>query len=351
MGELTLAAPVAGLTGKGRITADDVLLLRGEVFRDGIVTRAEAESLFALHASCRDQCAEWPGFFVEAVTDYIVHQEKPQGYISDDNAEWLIRAISRDGAVDTAVEMELLVSVLEKARSSPERLSAYALEQVALAVIDGDGPLAGAADRRRGVVDKGEVDLLRRVLYAFGGDGNIAITRAEAETLFRINDGTSEELNHPSWNELFVKVVANFVLSSSGYEPPSRTEALRRDAFFDNADANIGGFFARMVSGGVAGILEAYAAAGLRWKPGSKSTTAPTTVRMRRAGAVSRRGSALDRRPHRPRPRHPGERAGAAVVHQAGGSVASIRSSSRCSTRWLTRLTLAVVPQIPPNQS
>ena len=26
MGELTLAAPVAGLTGKGRITADDVLL-------------------------------------------------------------------------------------------------------------------------------------------------------------------------------------------------------------------------------------------------------------------------------------------------------------------------------------
>ena len=259
MGELTLAAPVAGLTGKGRITADDVQLLRREVFSDGIVTRAEAESLFALQASCADQCAEWPGFFVEAVTDYIVHQEKPQGYISDDNAEWLIRAISRDGAVDAAVEMELLVSVLEKAKSSPERLSAFALEQVAAAVIDGEGPLAEARTAARGAVDKGEVDLLRRVLYAFGGDGNIAITRAEAETLFRINDSTSEALNHPSWNELFVKVVANFVLSCSGYEPPSRTQALRRDAFFDNADANIGGFFARMATGGVAGILEAYA--------------------------------------------------------------------------------------------
>jgi hypothetical protein len=51
MGELTLTAPVAGLTGKGRITTDDVQLLRAEVFRDGIATRAEAESLFALHAS------------------------------------------------------------------------------------------------------------------------------------------------------------------------------------------------------------------------------------------------------------------------------------------------------------
>ncbi len=144
MGELTLTAPVAGLTGKGRITADDVQLLRGEVFRDGIVTRAEAESLFALHASCHDQSADWPRFFVEAVTDYIVHQEKPHGYISEDNADWLVRAISRDGIVDTAVEMELLVTVLEKAKSSPERLSAYALEQVALAVIDGEGPLAGS---------------------------------------------------------------------------------------------------------------------------------------------------------------------------------------------------------------
>ena len=49
MGELMLAAPVAGLAEKGRITADDVQLLRGEVFRDGVVTRAEAESLIALH--------------------------------------------------------------------------------------------------------------------------------------------------------------------------------------------------------------------------------------------------------------------------------------------------------------
>ena len=286
MGELTLAAPVAGLTGKGRITADDVQLLRGEVFRDGIVTRAEAESLFALHASCLDQCAAWSGFFVEAVTDYIVDQEKPRGYISDENADWLIRAISRDGAVDTAAEMELLVAVLEKAKSSPERLSAYALEQVALAVIDGDGPLAGSRPAGPGVVDKEEVDLLRRVLYAFGGDGNIAITRAEAEIMFRINDSTDEAKNHPSWNELFVKAVANFVLSSSGYEPPSRTEALRRDAFFDNADANIGGFFARMVSGGVAGILEAYA------KPADleavfEERNRASDVQMHRASTVS----------------------------------------------------------------
>ena len=101
MGELIMTAPVAGLTSKGRITAEDVVMLRSEVFGDGVVTRGEAEALFALDATTRDKCQEWPEFFVEAIGDYIVHQEKPAGYISGDNADWLVRAISRDGMVDS----------------------------------------------------------------------------------------------------------------------------------------------------------------------------------------------------------------------------------------------------------
>ncbi|TGV74241.1 hypothetical protein EN788_71090, partial [Mesorhizobium sp. M2D.F.Ca.ET.145.01.1.1] len=73
--------------------------------------------------------------------DYIVHQEKPSGYISQENADWLVRTISRDGMVDSRTELELLVHVLEEAKSSPSRLCVYALEQVAHAVVDGKGPL------------------------------------------------------------------------------------------------------------------------------------------------------------------------------------------------------------------
>ena len=47
-------------------------------------------------------------------------------------------------------------------------------------------------------------------------------------------------------------------MCASGYEAPTREEALRRESLFDRADADIGGFFARMVSGGGRGILAAY---------------------------------------------------------------------------------------------
>lgn len=286
MGELTMSAPVAGLTSKNRITAEDVVMLRREVFGDGVVTRGDAEALFALDATAKDKCALWPVFFVEAVTDFIVHQEKPAGYISQDNADWLVRAISRDGMVDSRTELELLVHVLEKAKSSPNGLCVYALAQVANAVLDGKGPLMHDGKLVPGLIAKAEVELLRRILYAHGGDGNIAITRAEAEMLFKINERTAAANNDPSWNDLFVKAIANFVMCSAGYEAPIRDVALRRDSFFEQAEPGIGSFFGRMVSGGLAGIMEAYRAPGdieSEWESKNKA-----------AEALARRAETID---------------------------------------------------------
>ncbi|WP_434722990.1 hypothetical protein [Mesorhizobium sp. RIZ17] len=286
MGELIMSAPVAGLTSKNKITAEDVTMLRREVFADGVVSRGEAEALFALDQTARDKCGEWASFFVEAVTDYIVHQEKPEGYISEENADWLVRTISRDGMVDSRTELELLVHVLEEAKSSPGQLSAYALEQVAHAVIDGKGPLMLGGDLVPGLIAKAEVDLLRRILYAYGGDGNIAISKAEAEVLFKINDRTATADNDPSWNDLFVKAIANYVMCSTGYEPPTREVALRHETFLDEAGPTLGGFFSRMVSGGFAAILEAYHSPG--------DIEAEWEARNRATEALARRAETID---------------------------------------------------------
>lgn len=246
-----LEATAAAIARRKRIDADDVLALRRCTFDDGLVSRREADALFHLDGSTTDKCAEWTSFFLEAMVDYVVHQEKPAGYVSDENARWLVEHIARDGYVRGETELELLVRVLERSTRSPEHLVGFAMKQVALAVAgDADEPAA---------IDEAEVERVRRILFAFGGDGNAAVTRAEAEALVEINDATDERLNHPAWNDLFVKAIANFVLCASGYAPPPREEALRRDAFFENTAVDIGGFFARMVSGGAGAILDSYA--------------------------------------------------------------------------------------------
>ena len=99
MANLMTSARIAAIKKKNRIDAEDVLMLRREVFGDGVVTVEEAEALFDLGSSCSVQSTEWREFLAEAITDYIVHQEKPTGYICTKNADWLIGAVSRGGKV------------------------------------------------------------------------------------------------------------------------------------------------------------------------------------------------------------------------------------------------------------
>ena len=234
---------VAEVIASKRVTEEQVLRLRRAVYNDGMAEAGELERLFVIDEAATEHDPSWQVFFVEAVTDYIVNQVQPQGYISEANADWLMARISRDGSVKTATELELLVKVLEKAQSSPERLSAFALSQVKQAVVHGEGPLANGRALTPGRVGEAEAELMRRVLYAFGGDGNIAITRAEAEILFDINDASATAENHPAWNDLFVKAVANFMMAASGYAVPGAPGGAAARGVARRADRRRGGHF------------------------------------------------------------------------------------------------------------
>jgi len=241
-----------------QISDDDVLAMRREVYPDGVIQPDEAERLFRLDDDCTQQSPAWMTFFVEAITDFVVNQADPPGYISEDNATWLINHISHKGKVSSATELELLVNVLDKAEQSPERLIRFALEQVKQGVLSGSGPTRIGVDLLPFRIGAGEVDLLRRMLYAFGGEGHSAITRAEADILFDINDAVGNADNHPSWSDLFVKAIANYLMAASGYTPPSRAEALRLEKWEDDDRVSTVDFFTRALSGGLRGILAAY---------------------------------------------------------------------------------------------
>lgn len=256
------AAIAASLAGRP-IRADDVAALRRVFYADGVIDRAEAEAICRLEAAAPARCAQWAAFYVEALTEYILFREPPQGYVSPDNAAWLIAQLSADGRVRTETELELVVRVMEKATGVPESLSAFALRQVAGAVIDGDGPLARGGRLMPGVIGRDEVELLRRILYAFGHEGTVGISHEEAEVLFDLNDRTCEADNDPAWSDLFVKAIANFLMAAhGGYRLPTRAEALRREAWLDGSEPGVAGVFgdmmASMLAGGLRGVWSAW---------------------------------------------------------------------------------------------
>src|SRR5436190_15023531 len=88
----------AALKAGARLSAADVLALREAIWPDGAVSDAEASALFELNRVARDAGPEWTEFFVEAITEYVVNQRPPRGYVDEAAAQWLVAEVERGGA-------------------------------------------------------------------------------------------------------------------------------------------------------------------------------------------------------------------------------------------------------------
>jgi hypothetical protein len=248
------------ILARGAVTEADVLALRRSLYEDGVIDRDEAEALLRLERETRSAVPGWRALLVEAVTDHIVNATPPEGYVTADNARWLIGALGGNAQRSaTPAELDILVSVLEHARWSPASLVAHALGEIKAAVLHGTGPTRDEAPAERPVITDDEVTLLRRILYAFGGDGGVAVTRAEAELLFEINDAIAGGPANPAFTDLFCKAIANCVMAASGHHVPSREEALAEQEWLDRrGDLSPAAVLASIVHTGLAGVWSAY---------------------------------------------------------------------------------------------
>jgi len=222
--------PQQGVTPTA-VTADDILALRRSLWQDGRIDPAEAESLLSLNATIAAPSREWIDFFVEALSVWLVDQQDPHGYVDDTQADWLIARLPNAGTA----EIELLVHVLEKALNAPDHLRRFALDQVEKSVIEGDRCVTAA-----------EAALLRRLIFASGGDGPASVAQSEAEALFRIKDACLAADNAPEWQRLFAQGVGNYLQGCANFAAPGREREQQLEAFMDRPEPGLFGFMRRM---------------------------------------------------------------------------------------------------------
>ena len=231
MSELVLPTFQQNMVNRGKISGQDVLELRRKKYDDGQICRGEAEQLFALDKSVKIKCEEWFQFFNEAIVNYVLSSSGMAGDVSNECADWLIRCTSRHGVVESHERMEMLICVLEKANQVPTSLQTFALKQVEIGVLENQGPVDRGRFAARNVICRADVAMIRRLMFALGGSGGMAVTKLEAEFLFNLNDATIERQNDPAWSDLFVKAIANHLLATNGDSTPDRQAVLREDQF------------------------------------------------------------------------------------------------------------------------
>lgn len=224
----------------GVITPQELVGLRREGWGDGIVTREEAEALFAINNVLTERDSEWCDFFVEAIGEFVLNGSSPRLQCNDEEAQWLIDQVDHDGVVESMVELETLVRIIERAQNVPDRLKSYVLALVENEVLTGTGPTRCGGELSDAHITSAECKILRRVLFASGGHGPAAVSRYDAEMLFRLKDATLAEENSPEWDDLFLDGVSNFLkgfaLSNAQI---SHDRARELEAFVADNQANV----------------------------------------------------------------------------------------------------------------
>lgn len=217
------------LHATGRIEGQHTLQLRRMIYANGTVTRKDAEILFNLDRVCSRKDPTFAALYVEALTDYLVWQTEPKGYLTDDLARFLIDNISADKHIQRDTELELVLNVVHWARRCPEELVLLVLEAVRQSVLLPHHTALGA-NRPRVSIGAADVAILRKALHAPAGDGSLMVTRREADLLFTLNEATPTDQNDPEWRDFFVRAIANCLMNSMDAPMvPTHEEAVRRE--------------------------------------------------------------------------------------------------------------------------
>jgi len=189
-----------------------------------------------------NSCPEWTSVFCDALTDYVVHQNVPGDYIPQDKADWLIDKLSKNGGISTQAEFAMLIDVMTHALGVSVPLSAFALNEIKTAIINGRRSAFTDENHPAGVVTKSDVDALRAVLYAATVGTPCHVSQEEADVLFQIAHATSKA--DPSFDDLFARAVANYLMAISMHAPDA-AEALHFEKWLDETES-LSDFFSRM---------------------------------------------------------------------------------------------------------
>jgi hypothetical protein len=243
------------LKSAGRIAPDDVLAMRRAVYAAPQVAREDAEGLLALDAVGDTGSPEWAAFLGDVLVDYLVRQSDPEDFVDDAKADWLMQAAS--GPLKLAGGVDALVRVVEAAEGCPAALETFVLGKVKDAVI-GERALDAAA-----------VALLRRLVFAGGGEDNIGVTRAEADALFDVDHARGDDAD-ASWPTFFAQAIDDHLTAVSPFQLESRDDA-RRDEAWLKSRPSLFDFFKSALhvpdfKGEVQDILDPYAAERNEWR-------------------------------------------------------------------------------------
>ena len=112
------------IVSDGRLSTNDVELLREAMFNEEGMTKAKGDFLFKLKDTVSKELltSEFRYLFIESITSFLLEDEESPGEIDNVEAKWLRAKIQHKGYIDKLDE-QLLDNIRSKSINFPEILN------------------------------------------------------------------------------------------------------------------------------------------------------------------------------------------------------------------------------------
>ncbi len=124
-------------------------------------------------------------------------------------------------------------AAIQPSQIADRATAAQALAVVRDGIITGEGPTTRGRIHFSRALDADDAAWCARILTALAV-ADQPVSRAEAETLFQINDAAAERSDGGQFDDLFAKAIVHHAASASGLPVPSRAVALSPDTAIDS---------------------------------------------------------------------------------------------------------------------
>lgn len=178
MSELRLFYPACLMIEKSDITAGDVDLLERTPRDHEPSGREDFTLLLAIHHSKSRKCVEWEPFFIDEVVAEIISKVALLGP-GNSLIEWVRHSFCRNGIIASRAEFEAVVHVVEILRDRSAELASFALEQIHIATVEQEGPLAVRRGGFRLSIAPENLEFVNRILIALGNQKRLSLSEAD----------------------------------------------------------------------------------------------------------------------------------------------------------------------------
>lgn len=211
------------------LRAADVAALQELYNANTAISQTEIAALLTINRVCVVQDTTWGPFLADAIADFVVAELDPCGYVTADNAQWLISAVANNGRITSAGLRNAVTRTIERARWAPPTLFVFLARSILIRLgrYHRLTPTGAATDLSAGEappMDRQEIDDVVRAVAGFSKAAPMVISYNGLQHLIAL-DASRGEAGGDRWDRMIETVIALAALGASGYQLPDREAA------------------------------------------------------------------------------------------------------------------------------